>query len=458
MTMSSNRIRTVIFFGIISILSILAIQIFWIKKNIEFQETNIQIQNRQDSLNTKQFDDKTIIALKKVGDDIQKLNNSDMNMYGNVQQRTSNYFTVEMMDTVHPFLLEQLLKWEFDEKNLREDFQFGIYDCWSDSIIYGNYMKFEADSIYAVDQSINFNSFIVDEEAMKLNTDLHYFGVYFPSRGHPNLHKMPNPVTPWFYLVVIILFIIAFFAFAVNVIYRQIKLSEIKNDFINNMTHELKTPIATIRISSETLLNFDEDTEMDKRLRYAGIIYKENKRLEQQVERVLNIAKLDRKELKFKIQTLDIHEIIAEAKENFEFSQLEEVGGNISVDLQATEHIVQGDMVHITNVINNLIDNAIKYCDKTPEIVVSTVNSKNKLLITVKDNGKGIAKENIKFIFDKFYRVSTGNIHDVKGFGLGLYYVKTILEELGGSISIKSSFGKGSEFTVSLPLNEEKHE
>lgn len=454
--MSNKRIRTVIFFGIISILSILTIQIFWIQKNIEFQETNIQIQNRQDSLNTAQFNDKVIIALKKVADDIQRINNSDMNLYGNVQQRSSNYFTVEMMDTVHPFLLEQLLKWEFDEKNLREDFQFGIYDCWSDSIIYGNYMNFEADSIYTVDHSIDFNSFIVDEEELRLNTDMHYFGVYFPSRGHAGLRKMPNPVTPWIYLIFIILFVIAFFAFAVSIIYRQNKLSEIKNDFINNMTHELKTPIATIRISSESLLNFNDNTDPEKRLRYAGIIYKENKRLEQQVERVLNIAKLDKKELKLKLESIDIHEIVEEAKENFEFSQLEEVGGKITLDLQAENHIVSADMVHVTNVVNNLIDNAIKYCEQVPQIEISTKNQKGKCLLTVADNGKGISKEDIKFIFDKFYRVPTGNVHDVKGFGLGLYYVKTIIEELGGSITVKSSIGNGSEFTIALPLKPEK--
>ena len=162
--MSSRRIRTVIIFGIISILSILTIQTFWIKKNLEFQETNIQIQNRQDSLNIVQFNDKVVIALKNVAEEIQVLNGTGMHLYGNVQQRSSNYFTVEMMDTVHPYLLEQLLKWQFDEKNLREDFQFGIYDCWSDSIIYGNYMKFEADSIYTADHAIDFNNFNVDQE------------------------------------------------------------------------------------------------------------------------------------------------------------------------------------------------------------------------------------------------------------------------------------------------------
>lgn len=451
--MSNKRIRTVIILGIIAILSVLVIQIISIQENLQFQRTNIQIQNRQDSLNSAQFNDKVVMALKKVAEDITKLNQSEVTMYGNVLQRTPNYFTVEMQDTVHPKLLERLLKWEFDEKNLQEDFQFGIYDCWSDSIIYGNYMKYEQDSVYVIDNSYVYDAKI-DEAELKLNTDLHYFGVMFPARGHPKLHDMPNAVTPWFYVIAIIFFVFIFFAFAVSIIVRQKKLSEVKNDFINNMTHELKTPIATIRISAESLLNFDEKADLDKRLRYAGIIYKENKRLEQQVERVLNVAKLDKKELKFKIEAFDIHEIIEEAKENFEFSQIEERNGTIDMQLNADRHIVKADQVHVTNVIHNLLDNAIKYCEGKPALQIETKNVKNKFQVTITDNGKGISKENLKYIFDKFYRVPTGNLHDVKGFGLGLYYVKTILEELGGSISVKSNLGKGSAFTVTLPLND----
>ncbi|MEX1000577.1 MAG: HAMP domain-containing sensor histidine kinase [Crocinitomicaceae bacterium] len=455
--MSNKRIRTVIFFGIISILSILAIQIFWIKKNLEFQETNIHIQNRQDSLNRTQFNDKVIIALKNVADDIQRMNNSNINLYGNVQQRSSNYFTVEMQEPVHPFLLQQLLKWQFDEKNLQEDFQFGIYDCWADSIIYGPYMKFESDSIYTVAHEYGWQ-LEVDQVALKLNTDLHYFGVIFPERGSRLSQKLPSPVTPWFYLGAIIFFVIVFFAFSISIIYRQKKLSEIKNDFINNMTHELKTPIATIRISSESLLNFDENTDPDKRLRYAGIIYKENKRLEQQVERVLEIAKLDRHDVKFKLQEIDLHELIKEAKENFEFSQVEENADLIQLDLQATNSKILSDQIHLTNVLNNLIDNAIKYSSDAPEITIKSYNQKQYLFVSITDKGKGISKDNLKYIFDKFYRVPTGNIHDVKGFGLGLFYVKTVMEELGGGVKVKSVLGKGSEFTIFLPVNKKANE
>ena len=449
--MSNKNLRTVIFLGIASILCILTIQFFWIKKNIEFQETNLSIQHRQDSLSRVQFGDQVTIALKKVADEIQRINQEPGDLYGNVKQLTTNYFTVELQDTLHPFLLELLLKHEFYDHNIKEDFQYGIYDCFSDSIVYGDYIKFEGDSTFT-NQALNDDYKLDKSLQIKLNSDLHYFSVVFPKIENVTLESLPNNVTPWYYLFAIILFVIIFFGFSISVIFKQKKLSEIRNDFINNMTHELKTPIATIGLSSETLMNLDPENAKDKLLRYASIIYKENKRLESQVERVLNVATLDRTEIKLNRTVFDVHEIIEEAAENFEFNQLEELGGTIQLELNADNPILNTDQVHITNIVNNLVDNAIKYCDKTPEIIIFSTNLKGKISITIKDNGKGISRENLKHIFDKFYRVPTGNLHDVKGFGLGLFYVKTIIEELGGTISVKSILGKGSEFTISLPV------
>lgn len=449
--MSNKNLRTVIFLGIASILCILSIQFFWIKKNIEFQETNLSIQHRQDSLSRVQFGDQVTIALKKVADEIQRINQEPGDLYGNVKQLTTNYFTVELQDTLHPFLLELLLKHEFYDHNIKEDFQYGIYDCFSDSIVYGDYIKFEGDSTFT-NQALNDDYQLDKSLQIKLNSDLHYFSVVFPKIENVTLESLPNNVTPWYYLFAIILFVIIFFGFSISVIFKQKKLSEIRNDFINNMTHELKTPIATIGLSSETLMNLDPENAKDKLLRYASIIYKENKRLESQVERVLNVANLDRTEIKLNRTVFDVHEIIEEAAENFEFNQLEELGGTIRLELNADNPILNADQVHITNIVNNLVDNAIKYCDKTPEIIILSTNLKGKIIITFKDNGKGISRENLKHIFDKFYRVPTGNLHDVKGFGLGLFYVKTIIEELGGTISVKSILGRGSEFTISLPV------
>ncbi|MFT5821818.1 MAG: two-component system phosphate regulon sensor histidine kinase PhoR [Crocinitomix sp.] len=452
--MSNKNLRTVIILGIASILSILTIQFFWIKKNIQFQETNIAIQNKQDSLSQEQFGDQVTIALKNVADEIQRINQQPGDLYGNVKQLTSNYFTVELQDTLHPFLLELLLKHEFYDHNIKEDFQYGIYDCFSDSIVYGDYIRFEGDSTFT-NAPVKNEHDLNQQLQLKLNSDLHYFSIVFPKIENISLEELPNDVTPWYYMFAIILFILVFFGFSISVIFKQKKLSEIKNDFINNMTHELKTPIATIGISSETLMNLnpDNDNARDKLLRYASIIYKENKRLESQVERVLNVANLDKSEINLNPTVFNIHEVIEEAKENFEFNQLEENGGEIQIDLAAEEPVLNADIVHITNIINNLLDNAIKYCNKTPNILVSTQNHKGKIIMSFKDNGKGISRENLKYIFDKFYRVPTGNLHDVKGFGLGLFYVKTIIEELHGTIQVKSVLGKGSEFIITLPLS-----
>ena len=449
--MSNKNLRTVIFLGIASILSILTIQFFWIKKNIEFQQTNFEIQNKQDSLSQVQFSDQVTIALKRVADEIQRINQEPGDLYGNVKQLTSNYFTVELQDTLHPYLLELLLKHEFYDHNITEDFQYGIYDCFSDSIVYGDYIRFEGDSAFT-NLEINDDYKLDPKLQLKLNSDLHYFSIVFPKVENVSIAELPNDVTPWYYLFGIILFVLIFFGFSISVIFKQKKLSEIRNDFINNMTHELKTPIATIGISSETLMNLNPENSSDKILRYASIIYKENKRLESQVERVLNVANLDKNEIKLNLSTLNIHEIIEEAKENFEFNQLEELGGEIQLKFSASNAVLNADIVHITNIINNLIDNAIKYCDKTPKIVITTTNQKNKIIISIQDNGKGIARDNLKYIFDKFYRVPTGNLHDIKGFGLGLFYVKTIIEELKGTIQVKSILGKGSEFIITLPV------
>ena len=443
----------VVILGVISILSILTIQLFWIRKNIKFQEDNIAIQIRQDSLSTKQFNDNVTVALKNVANEIQRLNHQPGDLYGNVKQLTSNYFTVELQDTLHPYLLETLLKKEFYNQNVEEDFRYGIYDCYTDSIVYGNYIRFVNDSSFQ-SAPIKDDSALNEALQIKLNSDVHYFTVYFPEIANLSLETVPDEGTPFYYLFAIILFVVVFFAFSVSIILKQKKLSEVKNDFINNMTHELKTPIATIRISSETLLNLDASKDEGEKLeRYASIIYKENKRLEQQVERVLNIAKLDKNEIKLKLEIIDVHEIIEEAKENFAFNQIEELGGEILLDLAAANHLIKADLIHTTNIINNLLDNAVKYCDKTPHIIIESRNVKAKILIVVKDNGKGISRENQKYIFDKFYRVPTGNVHDVKGYGLGLYYVKMIVEELGGTIVVKSTLGKGTEFTITLPTN-----
>lgn len=425
----------------------LLIQVSWIKKSIAIQNTNIQINEKKDSLFVKQFTEKTHIALSRVLDQITKTENNPLANYGAIKQVQTNYYTVDINEDLHPYYLESLLKKALYEEQIFQDFQYSIYDCFSDSIVYGKAIKYTNDSLYSNDNSSDF-----ELEAISWKKDGHYFTVYFPNISVKSLIQNKEKYTPWLFVVPIIIISLLFFGYTVLVIGKQKRLDEIKNDFINNMTHELKTPISTIRLSSEMLLKSDLSNNPEKLHRYASIINKENKRLEVQVNSVLSVAKLEQDKLSLSFSTIDLHTIIEEAKDTFDFNQLEN-NGKIELNLKATNSLLNGDIVHLTNVIYNLLDNAIKYSKPDSTLIcVTTENTNNSIKIKIEDQGIGIAPENIKTVFDKFYRVPTGNIHNVKGFGLGLYYVKLVIEEHNGTITITSKINKGSTFTVEIPL------
>ena len=445
--MNRRTINAVVILGILSLVSILFVQVIWIRKTVAIQQTSIEIQQREDSLNQLQFSENVNLALRNVLNDISLQKGDSSDLYGAVKEISPTSYTVDISEELHPFYLETLLKREFYAQNIRQDFQYGIYDCFTDSIVFGNLIKYTGDSVYAVTNDT------VPEQTyanLKWKNDGHYFTVVFPAIDDQHLEAAGLSISPWIYVTIIIVLVLVFFGYSLGIILRQKRLSEVKTDFINNMTHELKTPISTIELSSETLMSGDFTNDPEKLKRYAGIIYKENKRLEHQVERVLNVAKLDKEQVVLKKEEVDVHELLEEAKENFEFNQHEH-GGKIQLELTSEKGVIHADPVHITNVIYNLLDNAVKYCDKTPEIMVRTGDDKKGLFVEVTDNGIGIKKEDQKLIFDKFYRVPTGNLHNVKGFGLGLYYVKLIIDAHGGKMDVKSSPGKGTTFTIHLP-------
>jgi two-component system phosphate regulon sensor histidine kinase PhoR len=447
--MTRKTINAVIILGLISLMSVLFVQFYWIKKTVTAQEKDIAIQQKEDSLNLKQFSADVHIALRNVLESITTQHSDNSDLYGAVKQLKTNYFTVDIHEELNPYYLETLLIREFYAHNIHEDFQYGIYDCFSDSIDYGKMIHFSKDSLYA---QVNDTTRKMEYPKIDVHNDGHYFTVFFPNVQF-NRHNSDSGLgSPWIFMIIIVSVVFIFFAFAINIIVKQKRLSEIKNDFINNMTHELKTPISTIALSSDMLMRGDFSQDPEKLKRYASIIYKENKRLENQVERVLNVAKMDKDTLHLKKEPFDMHDLISEAKDNFEFNQAEQ-GGEIQLDLQANQFLILADPVHVSNVIFNLLDNAIKYCEQTPAISIQTRNEKNGFVVEISDNGIGIKREDIKMIFDKFYRVPTGNLHNVKGFGLGLYYVKIIIEQHGGNIQVKSAIGKGTTFTIWLPIH-----
>ncbi len=281
----------------------------------------------------------------------------------------------------------------------------------------------------------------------------YYLVVYF--KRHKRL--VPENIPRQMIISIIITVIITItFASILYLILKQRKLSELKNYFINNMTHELKTPISTISLASQMLNDNSIHIDKNKVNTITKIISDESKRLEFQIEKVLQISLFEKGNIHFNVQDVNIHEIIRTAVLNTEI-KAKNKGGNINMNLNAKKHITEGDKLHLTNIFFNLVDNAVKYSDekRKPEIEVKTLNEEDQIKIIISDNGIGISKDGQKKIFNKFYRVPTGNVHDVKGFGLGLSYVKRIVDEHKGHITVKSELHKGTDFIIYFPVKTE---
>lgn len=273
----------------------------------------------------------------------------------------------------------------------------------------------------------------------------------FPNKNSYLLQQIWLPLlSSCMFLIIVILC----FIYAIKVIIKQKKLSEIKNDFINNMTHEFKTPIATVSLAVEALQDPELVSHDAFRARYMGIIKDENKRLGDQVEKVLQAAALDKKDFKLKIETINIRDLVQAAQAHFDLL-LEKRGGSMTVNIDIRNPYIEADSFHLSNVLNNLLDNANKYSKDTPKITVDAKDTDSEIIVSVKDNGIGMTKDTLKKIFDKFYRVPTGNVHNVKGFGLGLAYVKTMMEAHKGYIAVESELDKGSNFIIHIPRNHE---
>ncbi|HEY3371423.1 MAG TPA: HAMP domain-containing sensor histidine kinase [Prolixibacteraceae bacterium] len=280
-----------------------------------------------------------------------------------------------------------------------------------------------------------------------------YLYLYFPKREGYMLKQTGILVIP---TVVLTAMLIGIFIFTILIILRQKKLSIIKNDFINNMTHELKTPISTISLASQ-MLRDNTVTNTPKTIEHiSGIIYQESKRLTTQVEKVLQMAVFNEGKLKLKIKEVNLNTLIKSVVLNFEL-RVKAKEGELSTDLKAEPAIIKGDEVHITNVLFNLLDNAVKYSKEAPKIIITTHLEDDFLVVAVKDHGIGIQKEYVSQIFERFYRVPTGNVHDVKGFGLGLSYVKKIIDAHRGKIKVESDLNKGTKFMIYFPINTQEH-
>ncbi len=323
-------------------------------------------------------------------------------------------------------------------RNIDQPFELGIIDGNNRIVGIGEV----ADLDFLKTQGIRAELFPSDLLGLE-----NFLVIYFPTKENYLLQQVFLPLSSSLLFMVII---ISCFVYAIKVIIRQKKISEIKNDFINNMTHEFKTPISTVSLAIEALQDPDLLNQESIRSRYLGIIKDENSRLGQQVEQVLQAAALDKKDFKLEMKSINLVDAVEEARKHFELL-VEKRGGSITTHYQVQSGFLEADAFHMNNILNNLLDNANKYSDHAPSIHVSLIEKQEGYSLAIRDAGIGMSKEAQKRIFDKFYRVPTGNIHDVKGFGLGLSYVKTMVEAHKGSIQVESEPGQGSLFTINLP-------
>ena len=329
-------------------------------------------------------------------------------------------------------IIEKIIDVSLVRKKMDIDYEFLIYDKELNKIVISNS---ENPKILKSEFSINlFQNDLIDS-----NLDLY---IYFPDKdkfiGENNFYSL-------MFSVLFIVLIALCFYYVFLKLFDLKKLSEIKNDFIDNMTHELKTPISTISLACEALL--DEDVKPKAKEKYVTIIDKENARLGSQVERVLDIAKTEKDSYRFELKSIDIHKIINSSLNIIEF-KISKRKGKILKKLDAENSIILGNERHLLNVINNLLDNANKYSMEPPEIFVETKSSRDYIDVSIRDKGIGIKKSSLNKIFDKFYREPQGNVHNVKGFGLGLSYVKNILDKHNAKISVNSKINVGTEFNI----------
>ena len=349
-------------------------------------------------------------------------------------------------------LLKTFLQQELNDKGIKIPYRYGVFDNRKKSFVI-------ADGRYTVEDSrsqptlqgyknLNNSEYRVNLFQQEVESPGMLI-VFFPSKGSFIWSSVLKTLLASILFMGIILFC---FAYTISVIFRQKKLSEMKNDFINNMTHEFKTPIATISLASDSISSPMVINSPDKIRRFTDIIRQENKRMNNQVEKVLQVAQIDRQDFTLKVSDVNLHDVITNAVEYISL-QVERKDGNVTASLQATQPVVMGDITHISNVINNLLDNANKYSPEKPEISVATRNVNGGVEVIVSDKGIGMSKEARKHIFEKFYRVHTGNLHDVKGFGLGLSYVKAMMDAHKGKVDVKSELGKGSSFILFFPSN-----
>jgi two-component system phosphate regulon sensor histidine kinase PhoR len=460
----------------VALIGLMVIQVYWIRNAIEVRQANF-ISNVEEAASNVVFRleklemavelEKRLYTLYSENPkmkDMDMINEKLQSELNEIDSRAelesffSRYFLAEdvfgdLLDVgnipdienrLHEKVLDSLISDELNKKSITTNYEYGVFSSERSKMVI---RKSKSDPVDLLNKGYAFTLFPSD---MVEKPD--YLVIYFPNERSYLISQMWGMLSISLVLIIVIIFS---FTYTILTIIRQKKLSEMKNDFINNMTHEFKTPISTISLACQALNDEDVGKSVNLYQNYIKIINEENNRLGSMAEKILQSAILDKGQVHLKREPFNIHDVIMDVIKKIGI-QVEIKDGKITPEFKADPSVITADKVHITNVINNLLDNANKYTPQKPKIIISTESNSEGVVFSIIDNGIGISKANQKKIFDKLYRVPSGNIHDFKGFGLGLSYVKAVVDMHGGQINLESELKKGTKFDVFLPF-ESKH-
>ncbi|MEE6128957.1 HAMP domain-containing sensor histidine kinase [Chryseobacterium arthrosphaerae] len=414
--MGIKKLNIIISLGFVAIIGILIAQLLWTR----------QAYNLED----KKFNQTVNIALLEV---VEKLSGGKTSFTESPIQNISNdYYVVNINNEFHPTVLEYYLKTEFNRFQINTNYVYALYNCHSDRMIYGKYVSTHQKS---TNKTVNFP---------KHKNLVYYFSIRFPDKAT----YLISSLRFWYILTFALIIILLVYVYSIYTIIQQKKFSELQRDFINNMTHEFKTPLSSILLASEALTKQDTIKENPKLKTYTSIITDQSYKLNNHIEKILNIAKTDASGLSLKLQRIVLLPFITEIADSI---QQKNENLNIRIELDDTDVII-ADEFHFTNIIYNILDNSIKYCDTAPDILISSFKDLKGLHLKFKDNGIGIPSKNIPHIFDKFYRINTQKSDEVNGFGLGLFYVKKVVQQHNWKISVENNTDKGITITLFLPF------
>lgn len=416
--MKIKRLNIIITLGFVAIIGILIAQLMWTR----------QAYNLED----KKFNQKVNIALMEVAE---KLSGGKTSYTENpVQNIANDYYVVNINNEFHPVVLEYYLKTEFTRFQINTDYVYALYNCHSDKMVYGKYMTTHQES--PSNKVINFP---------KHKNLIYYFSIRFPDKTT----YLISSLRFWYLLTFALIIILLVYVYSIYTIIQQKKFSELQRDFINNMTHEFKTPLSSILLASEALNKQEMVQENSKLQTYTSIIINQSHKLNSHIEKILNIAKNDAAGLSLKPQKILLLPFIQEIADNIQHKNKD-----LSIEIYIENSTsVMADEFHFTNIIYNLLDNSVKYCETKPVIKISAHKDSKGLYLKFKDNGMGIPAKNIPHIFEKFYRVHTKRSEEVNGFGLGLFYVKKVVQQHHWKISVENNEDHGITTTLFFPFS-----